>query len=76
VNHKQADFADGALRGWPWLGWSGERRPDAPQAQCWPGASPASLASDLASTSRRGMLRRGFAPPGQPRPTGPAATPC
>jgi hypothetical protein len=37
-----------------------------PAGEHWPGASTASLATALASASRRGMLRRGFAPPGQP----------
>jgi hypothetical protein len=41
-----------------------------PAGECWPGASTASLASALASASRRGMLRRGFALPRQPAPSG------
>jgi hypothetical protein len=45
-----------------------------PAGEHWPGASTASLASALASASRRGMLRRGFAPPGQPAPSGNGAS--
>ena len=44
-----------------------------PAGECWPGASTASLASALASASRRGMLRKGFAPPRQPAPNGKGA---
>jgi len=45
-----------------------------PAGEHWPGASTASLASALASASRRGMLRRGFAPSGQPAPSGNGAS--
>ena len=45
-----------------------------PAGECWPGASTASLATALASASRRGMLRRGFAPPGQPASSGNGAS--
>jgi len=41
-----------------------------PAGEHWPGARAASLASALTSGSQRGMLRRGFAPPGQPSPSG------
>jgi hypothetical protein len=45
-----------------------------PAGEHWPGASTASLASALTSGSQRGMLRRGFAPPGQPAPSGNGAS--
>jgi hypothetical protein len=45
-----------------------------PAGEHWQGASTASLASALASASRRGMLRRGFAPPGQPASSGNGAS--
>ena len=45
-----------------------------PAVEHWQGASTASLASALASASRRGMLRRGFALPRQPAPSGNGAS--
>lgn len=45
-----------------------------PAGEHRPGASTASLATALASASRRGMLRRGFAPPSQPASIGNGAS--
>jgi hypothetical protein len=45
-----------------------------PAGEHWQGASIVSLASALASATRRGMLRRGFAPPCQPALSGNGAS--
>jgi hypothetical protein len=73
VNHKQADFTDGALGNGH--GWDGAENTDqTPRRRPLARGEHREPCGALASGSQRGMLRRGFAPPRQPAPSGNGAS--